>query len=208
MRPECPGGSFSPTSAPAAEDEYLVRFWSRQTPDFRGSSAGSRQFGTYANYIFPDQLLFVKTRTKNLAFLFICVQAAHRIRMTNCPLTGIKGKRRAKSAENSSNFRHKLTSESQRKNPRMTGGFVAAGVPGLEPRTNDSDLGRATHLQLGRNSADFRGFHASSVRVGTDDYGPILVTQWGIWFISGQSSEAVQGTETRSRRSATRSRSV
>ena len=36
---------------------------------------------------------------------------------------------------------------------------VSAGVPGLEPRTNDSDLGYATPPQLGRNPADFRGFH-------------------------------------------------
>jgi len=85
------------------------------------------------------------------------------------------------------------TMKSKRKNPRMSGGFVTAGVPGLEPRTNDSDLGRATPLQLGRNPADFCGFHGSSVRAGTDRYGLILVTQRGIWFVSGHGIEAVQG---------------
>jgi hypothetical protein len=64
-------------------------------------------------------------------------------------------------------------------------GVPTAGVPGLEPRTNDSDLGRATPPQLGRNPADFRGFHKFSLRAGTDPYGLILVTQRGIWFVSG-----------------------
>ena len=51
------------------------------------------------------------------------------------------------------------TMKSKRKNPRMSGGFVTAGVPGLEPRTNDRRLDRAAPPQLGRNPADFRGFH-------------------------------------------------
>jgi len=56
-------------------------------------------------------------------------------------------------------FGQRSTMMSKRKNPRMSGGFVTAGVPGLEPRTNDSNLGCATPPQLGRNSADFRGSH-------------------------------------------------
>ena len=77
-------------------------------------------------------------------------------------------------------------------------GVSTAGVPGLEPRTNDSHLGRATPPQLGRNPAYFRGFHASSVRAGTDSYGLILVTTMGIWFVSGHSTDgAAPGAVTR-----------
>ena len=36
---------------------------------------------------------------------------------------------------------------------------VSAGVPGLEPRTNDSRLGFVANLQQGKNSAEFRGCH-------------------------------------------------
>ncbi|TFB48150.1 hypothetical protein E3O23_13990 [Cryobacterium tagatosivorans] len=47
---------------------------------------------------------------------------------------------------------------------------------------------------MGRNSADFRGFHGDSLRAGTDDYGPILVTPTGFRCVSGHIFErAVHG---------------
>jgi len=42
---------------------------------------------------------------------------------------------------------------------RLSRDLPCAGVPRLEPTTNDSDLGCATPPQLRRISADFRGFH-------------------------------------------------
>ena len=70
----------------------------------------------------------VETRTKNLAFLFVSVQASHRIKIINLPLTGIKNERPAEFARRSSGFRTSANPRAKTKNPRMTGGFVIWGT--------------------------------------------------------------------------------
>ena len=59
---------------------------------------------------------------------------------------------------------------------------VSAGVPGLEPRTNDRRRGDAAHLHMGQTSAEFRGSQGGGVYAM---YGLNLVRFWGLWCVSG-----------------------
>ena len=47
---------------------------------------------------------------------------------------------------------------------------ASAGVPGLEPRTNDRRRGGGAHLHMGQNPAEFRGCHDLIHELRTETY--------------------------------------